>query len=66
MIYFLDTNICIYHLKNKFDNIDDKLNEIGHDNIKIPSVVAAELYYGACKSERKEFNIKRYLNCYSK
>jgi len=62
MIYFLDTNICIYHLNAKSDNIKLKLDKLPREDIKIPSIVAAELYYGACKSERKELNIKRYLN----
>jgi len=55
MTYFLDTNICIYYLNGKFDFIKSRIKEVGTDNIKIPSVVAAELYYGAFKSERKEY-----------
>ena len=60
MIYFLDTNICIYHLNQKSQNILDKFNEIGNRNIKIPAVVSAELYYGAEKSAKREYNLKRY------
>ena len=61
MIYFLDTNTCIFHLNAKFDSIKLKLDKLPRTAIQIPSVVAAELYYGACKSERKEYNLKRYL-----
>ena len=60
MIYFLDTNICIFHLNQKSQNILDKFNEIGNGNIKIPSVVSAELYYGAEKSAKRAYNLQRY------
>lgn len=55
MIYFLDTNICIYYIKGKFsENINKHLRKIKISNIKIPSVVVAELYYGAEKSSMPE------------
>jgi len=60
MIYFLDTNICIYHFNQRSQNILEKFNEIGNKNIKIPAVVSAELYYGAEKSVKREYNLKRY------
>ena len=60
MIYFLDTNICIYYLNKMPAGILEKFNEIGNKNIKIPSVVSAELYYGAEKSVKREYNLKRY------
>ena len=60
MKYFLDTNICIYYLNDKFHQICDKLGEISRHDIKIASVVAAELYYGAAKSSKRDFNIARY------
>jgi len=62
MIYFLDSNICINYLNGKSDYVKIRIDELGTDNIQIPSIVAAELYYGAFKSERKEYNIKRYLH----
>ena len=60
MKYFLDTNICIYHLNGKFQNIRVKLGGISRDDIIIPSVVVAELYYGAAKSKQRDANIARY------
>jgi len=60
MIYFLDTNICIYHLNQTSQNVLDKFDEIGNENIKIPAIVSAELYYGASKSVKREYNLKRY------
>ena len=59
MLYFLDTNICIYLLNGRFPGIRLKLEDIPHNNIKIPAVVAAELYYGAVKSEKRAYNLAR-------
>ena len=60
MKYFLDTNICIYYLNDKFHHIRVKLGEISRHDIKMPSVVTAELYYGAAKSSKRDFNLARY------
>ena len=38
------------------------MKNLSANEIKIPSIVAAELYYGVYKSECKEFNMKRYMN----
>jgi len=65
--YFLDTNICIYYLNNKFPHIRVKLGGISHNEIKIPSVVTAELYYGAAKSTKRDFNLAwnhRFVSAY--
>ena len=57
MSYFLDTNTCIYFLKNKNQALLNKFSSINASEMKIPSVVAAELYYGALKSNKKDENI---------
>jgi tRNA(fMet)-specific endonuclease VapC len=57
MSYFLDANTCIYFLKNKNQALLDKFSSINASEMKIPSVVAAELYYGALKSNKKDENI---------
>jgi len=54
--FFLDTNICIYFLKGISTNINNKLRQVNPNNIKIPSVVKAELLFGAAKSNRKKQN----------
>ncbi len=56
MNYFLDTNICIYFLKGISTNINIKLHQVNPNNIKIPSIVKAELLFGAAKSNRKKQN----------
>jgi tRNA(fMet)-specific endonuclease VapC len=68
MSYFLDTNTCIYFLKNKNQALLDKFSSINASEMKIPSVVAAELYYGALKSVKKDENIvklSKFIALYS-
>ncbi len=59
MKYFLDTNTCIYFLKNSFPQLTTKLLSCSPQEIKIPSLVAAELLFGAEKSQRKNENRKK-------
>ena len=55
MKYLLDTNICIYLFKGKF-NIAKKLIEVGLENCFISEITLAELVYGAENSS----NPKKY------
>ena len=50
MKYFLDTNICIYFLKGLFPELRDQLLARTPVQIKIASIVKAELLLGAYKS----------------
>ncbi|MBU4486781.1 MAG: type II toxin-antitoxin system VapC family toxin [Candidatus Delongbacteria bacterium] len=59
MNYYLDTNICIYFLKALYPNIADKLKQISPLNIKVPSIVKAELLFGAKKSIMSKYNLER-------
>ena len=59
MNYFLDTNICIYYLNGKAPSITKKLLSHTPKDIKIPSVVVAELFYGAKKSTNYLVNISK-------
>lgn len=61
VMYFLDTNTCIYFLNNQFPHIRRRLERISRSKIKIPSVVIAELYYGAEKSMKRKYNLSRYM-----
>ena len=60
MTYFLDTNICIYYLKNSYPNVSKKLNKLPTASVRIPSMTAAELLYGAEKSAKQEQNLKLF------
>ncbi|MBN2281672.1 MAG: type II toxin-antitoxin system VapC family toxin [Candidatus Marinimicrobia bacterium] len=59
MKYFLDTNICIYLLKNKLPLLIEKILSFDPNEIKIPSIVKAELLYGAEKSQKRNDNIEK-------
>ena len=60
MIYFLDTNICIHILNGRSQRVIDRFEETDLDDIVIPSIVAAELIYGANKSAKREYNLLRF------
>lgn len=50
MNYFLDTDTCIFALKNTFPAIKERMQALLPERIKIPSIVKAELLLGAQKS----------------
>ena len=54
MMYFIDTDMCIYFLKNTYPNMVKRWLSVSPDRIKIPSIVKAELLTGACKSVIKK------------
>ena len=55
MTYLLDTNICIYFLKAKF-NLVSRIEKVGFENLFISEITVAELKYGAEKSEFPDEN----------
>ena len=67
MNYYLDTDICIFALKDEFPTIKKELHGFTPEDIKIPSLVQAELLLGALKSAnpRQEITIvERFLSPY--
>jgi tRNA(fMet)-specific endonuclease VapC len=56
--YLLDTDTCIYWLKNR-QSVTDKVREVGWNQITICVITAAELYYGAYNSSRVSENLAR-------
>ena len=56
-IYLLDTNICIFLLKNKY-GIREHIQKIGQEHCCISVITLVELYYGAAKSDRKDERMK--------
>lgn len=65
--YLLDTNICIYYLKDKF-NIKKRIEEVGLSNCAISELTIAELKFGIENSEKKEKNketIEEFINSIS-
>lgn len=59
MKYYLDTNICIYFLKGQYFQLLNIIMSHSPTDIKIPSLVKAELLYGAEKSQKKEENLEK-------
>lgn len=57
MKYLLDTDICIFFLKGKY-NIKDKINSVGIKNCFLSEITIAELKYGAEKSGNYEKHSK--------
>lgn len=53
--YMLDTNICIYVIRNRPADAREKFNQLS-DQICISAITLAELLYGAEKSSRREQN----------
>lgn len=53
----LDTNICIYIIKNKPQNVREKLKEFDIGDLVLSSITVSELYYGVYKSEHMEKNL---------
>ncbi len=56
MKFYLDTNICIFALKNKFPYLKEKILSHHPENVKIPAIVKAELLLGAKKSNNQAAN----------
>lgn len=56
MKYMLDTNICIFVIKNKTESVLQKFMEHNPNDICISSITYAELLHGVEKSMAKEKN----------
>lgn len=56
MRYMLDTNICIYAVKRKPEQVFLKLQEHDPSEVCISSITYAELFHGAEKSQSIEKN----------
>ena len=67
MRYLLDTNICIYIIKEKPEVILHKLNKALVSGVGISSITLSELEYGVQKSSRVEqnaLNLLRFLTIF--
>jgi len=63
MGYLLDTNICIYLIKNNYPSVRRCFEQYPADEIFISSVTVYELFYGVEKSqqgERNRNNLQRF------
>ena len=59
MIYFVDTNTCIYFLNGKYESVKENFLSNSPRDIKISAIVKAELILGAFKSKRKKQTLEK-------
>jgi len=53
----LDTNICIYIIKNKPQSVKERFKQFEIGELCISSITVSELMYGAFKSEQTQKNL---------
>ncbi len=56
MKFMLDTNICIYIIKQKPPNVIERFYQTEISEICISSITLSELFYGVSKSSKPEQN----------
>ncbi|MBU4053136.1 MAG: type II toxin-antitoxin system VapC family toxin, partial [Proteobacteria bacterium] len=58
-MFFLDTNTCIFYLNGTSPSVKEKILATSPAQIKICSMVKAELLFGAYKSRQKQSNLEK-------
>ncbi len=56
-MYFLDTDTCVYLLKGD-QNIRQRMEEEGKENVYVTIITPCELYFGAYNSQRRQENLE--------
>lgn len=67
MKYLLDTNVCARYLNGKSPAIRERIRATNRDDIAVCSVVKAELFYGAMRSNNPQktlANQQQFLNLF--
>ena len=67
MTYLLDTNACIVYLNQTSSGIRRRLGKTPRSKVVVCSVVKAELFYGAMRSNHPERTLTRqreFLNAF--
>ena len=62
MRFLLDTDICIYLVKNRHARLLDKISHTAIGEIGISSITIAELQYGVQKSKQQHKNLLALTN----
>ncbi|MEW5817194.1 MAG: type II toxin-antitoxin system VapC family toxin [Spirochaetota bacterium] len=60
-MFLIDTNICIYLIKQHPISVVQKMKQLEPFQVKISSITVGELEYGAAKSENADKNRKVLL-----
>lgn len=59
MVYLLDTNVCIDYLTGRYPRVVERIQQSVPEDLRLSSVVVAELRYGADNSTRRRTNHTR-------
>jgi tRNA(fMet)-specific endonuclease VapC len=68
VIYLLDTNVCVRYLNGRSLSVRERLQATDVEDVAVCSVVKAELFYGAMKSnnpQRTLANQQQFLNLFA-
>ena len=57
-MWLLDSNACVALLNNSSESLTARLAELGPADVRVCSVVKAELLHGARKSDREAVNLR--------
>ena len=67
-MYLLDTNICIYAMKDRYPFLTERLLTVHPDQIFVSSVTVGELEYGAAKSrwgEQTRLRMQMFVSAFT-
>lgn len=67
MRYLLDTNVCIRYLNGRSPAVKERIRTTNREDIAVCSIVKAELFYGAMRSNNPQRNLARqqqFLNSF--
>ena len=59
MIYLLDTNVCIQYLNGRSSPVRERFSKTQPQQIAVCSIVKAELFYGARRSNNPQRTLER-------
>ncbi|HEY9628811.1 MAG TPA: type II toxin-antitoxin system VapC family toxin [Coleofasciculaceae cyanobacterium] len=59
MRYLLDTNVCVMYLNGRSTPVRDRLHSISLEEMAVCSIVKAELFYGAMRSNNPARTLER-------
>jgi tRNA(fMet)-specific endonuclease VapC len=67
VIYLLDTNVCVQYLNGRSEAIRERIQQTDADDIAVCSIVKAEMFYGAQRSQHPERTLtsqQQFLNLF--
>lgn len=62
MRYLLDTNVCVMYLNGRSTLVRDRLHSVSLEEMAVCSIVKAELFYGALRSNNPTRTLERQQN----